>query len=179
MMKALALLLLSCTPAHSQQTPKIWVSISADADANDQIGQRFVYSLKEEIARSSRFTTDLNAKGLGVPWLYVSIVSVSSTERMEGAISILVERETVSSECPMRLLHDVSLVGVLRVDEIAKTAMARLDATAKPDLFRRVTTPPKSEMRFFLEKNPIGHAPYATSRPRNEPSCHLVSSARN
>jgi hypothetical protein len=133
----LGLLFLAGTPLLAQTTKQ---AISVVHEGNDSVGNRFVYALREEIAKSARyqlFAGDKVTPGRGV--LTLEIVSVDAIPEQSGtssAISVLImlkvtrpieQWPSCGEEAVMERAHDVYLVGANKVDQVAKDCIATID----------------------------------------------------
>jgi hypothetical protein len=124
----LLVLLLPIPTGHAaQQDPRTFVSV--DFSGDDRVGKLFVYYLKEEIARSSRYTSEASGWKATSPWLSVSIVSVDADNPeagRESAISVVGQRMAMK-QCDVITSHLIMVVGASKPEQMAKEAMANLD----------------------------------------------------
>jgi hypothetical protein len=122
-------------------------SISVKHNGGDSVGSRFVYALREEIAKSARYSI-LSVDKLQLPpdanVIEVEIVSVDADDShpaVSSAISTLItltverpaeQRKTCGDEVDLNLYHGVYLVGADKADQAAKDFMAQIDKTMHP-----------------------------------------------
>jgi hypothetical protein len=141
MEKAKTSLLLGLCLLASSLLAQTKQAVSVVHEGNDSVGNRFVYALREEIAKSARyqlFTGDKIKPGSAV--VVVEVVSVdASAEQSAGtssAISVLItlkihrpieQQPSCGEEAEMQRSHVVYMVGINKVDQVAKDAIATLD----------------------------------------------------
>jgi hypothetical protein len=123
-------------------------AISLKHSGEDSVGNRFVYALREEIAKSARYSFFSGDK-LQLPAdtniIEVEVVSVAADHMsppVSSAISVLItltvqrpaeQRKTCGNEVGLNLYHGVYVVGADQSDQSAKEFMAQLDKTMHAD----------------------------------------------
>ena len=129
---ALAFFLLGLSTPTALPAQNVKTATYIEASCPDTIGTRFVFELREAITKSSRYEL-----GSAFAPIYINVVCIDLAENSEatkGLTSAIAVFATVPgsshSNCPRAdtpIVHDIMVVGSLRVGEMAATALAAID----------------------------------------------------
>ncbi|HEY1800067.1 MAG TPA: hypothetical protein VGG46_03950 [Terriglobales bacterium] len=125
-MKSVLITLFLALSVSQVAAQKVYVTSSA----NDIIGQRFTFALKEAVRKSATWSL-VPTSGTDFRVELVSINPDSGIDTQhQTAISVTIEFEGVSQDCKMcrwPLDHEIYIVGSEKVDEMSGTLLAKLD----------------------------------------------------
>lgn len=118
---------LFCAPSFQGQEVKR-TKIGVVDSCDDRVGTQFVYAIKEQIRGSHAFQL---IPGIGAQ-VYLSLVCLDDSDVKDSpvktAMSVMLTKPTGCKEGGVIVLyHSVYVVGVAKVDEMAKELMANVD----------------------------------------------------
>lgn len=127
-MKVLSLLFLLSLPSSLQSTQPAKVLVVINRSGDDRVGNSTLYYLKEEIAKSSRYTTVYSEATKTM--LDINIVTLDTDKVPAGnasAVSVVVVKSTLESKCTSMPSHFVMLVGSSMAEKMGKQILSEID----------------------------------------------------